>query len=189
MKNRNKLVWFAIGGIVLAVALVLGLRLWFLSPGIHVFGGDIHVELSQKCYIIDGKTGEVVDETSVSINGSTSSEDSELFDGELKVLGYQNSATGTITSLQAIEADELGGWKITHMENCTHQENVNGIIQDVEHFCDYHYTYYIDAKDPELLVVLVESFDKDQPQYAVFGNTEEDALIRYHNFLEARSLT
>lgn len=184
---KNKWGWLAVSGIVLVVLFVLALRLWFLSPGIHVLGNDVHVEINQQCYMIDGKTGEVVDETTVAINGSTSSEDPELFDGELKVIGYQNSASGTVTSLQAIEVDEVGGWRITHLENCTHQENVDGIIQDVEHFCDYHYTYYIDPDDPELLVVLVESFDQDQPLYAVFGNTQEDALQRYRNFLEARS--
>ena len=186
---KNKWGWFAAAVIVLAVAFVVGLRLWFLSPGIHVLGNDIHVELERRCYVIDGKTGQILDETQVSINGSTSSEDPELFDGELKVLGYQNSASGTITSLQAIEADELGNWRITHLENCTHQENVDGIIQDVEHFCDYNYTYYIDPEAPELLVVLIESFDKDQPLYAVCGNTEEEALQRYQDFRQARSLT
>lgn len=182
MKNIWR--WLAIAVIVLAVAFVAVLRLWFLSPGIHVLGKDIHVELERRCYIIDGKTGQIVDETEVSIDGSTSSEDPELFDGELKVVGYQNSASGTVTSLQAIETDEHGRWRITHLENCTHQENVNGIIQDVEHFCDYNYTYYIDPEKPELLVVLIESFEKDQPLYAVCGNSEEEALQRYQDFCE-----
>ena len=181
---KIKLGWLAVICVVLLISTVLALRLWFLSPGIHVLGNDVHVELTNTCFIIDGKTHEVVDETTVLINGSTKSGDSELFDGNLKIVGYQNSSNGTITSLKAIEANEKGGWIITHIENCTHQENNNGIIQDVEHFCDYHYTYYIPHEDAEDLVVLIETFDKDQPQYAVCASTEEEALQKYQAFLE-----
>lgn len=184
---KNKWIWVGTAALALIVAAVLSVRLWFVSSGIHVLGNDIHVELTQKCYMIDGSTGEVVDETTVSINGSTSRTDKELFDGELKVLGYQNSASGTVTSLKSIETDENGCWQISHIENCTHQEDIDGIIQDVEHFCDYNYTYYIYPHEPKLLVVLVESFAQDQPQYAVCADTEEEALERYERFLELRS--
>lgn len=180
---KNRIGWLVIACVVLLISTVLVLRIWFISPGIHVLGNDIHVELTQTCFIIDGKTNEVVDETTVLINGSTQSGDAELFDGELKIVGYQNSSNGTITSLKAIEANDNGGWIITHIENCTHQENINGIIRDVEHFCDYHYTYYIPQENPEDLVVLIESFDKDKPQYAVCATTEEEALLNYQIFL------
>ena len=176
--------WLAVVCVALLILTVLSLRLWFISPGIHVLGEDLHVELTQTCFIIDGKTQEVVDETTVLVNGSTQSGSPELFDGELKIVGYQNSSNGTITSLKALEVNEDGGWILTHLENCTHQENVNGIIQDVEHFCDYHYTYYIPETNPEDLVVLIESFDRDQPQYAVCAATEAEALERYKDFQE-----
>ena len=184
---KSKFGWVAIACVVVLIASVLGLRLWFISPGIHVLGKDVHIELTQTCFIIDGLTDEVVDETTVLINGSTKSGDAELFEGDLKIVGYQNSSNGTITSLKALEVNEAGGWILTHLENCTHQENVNGIIQDVEHFCDYSYTYYIPQENPEDLIVLIESFAKDQPQYAVCAASEEDALLRYQAFVEERN--
>ena len=173
--------------VVILVIGAVGLRIWFMSPGIRTLGNDIHVDLSQKCYIIDGQTGELLDETTVTVNGSTSRRDREIFDGELKILGYQNSASGTITALKAIEKKDNGCWVITHLENCTHQEEgADGVNKPVEHFCDYSYTYYLYPDDPGQLVVLSESFDKYEPKYAVCADSEEAALERYEEFMKER---
>ena len=183
MKNKWGLI--IVVAVVILVLASLGVRIWFISPGIRIFGNDIHVDLTQKCFIIDGQTGEMLDETTVTMNGGTSCEDRELFDGELKIIGYQNSATGTISAIKAIEATENGNWIITHLENCTHrEEDENGVIKDVEHFCDYSYTYYLYPEDPKMLVVLIESFDQYQPMYAVCADSEEAALERYEEFMK-----
>lgn len=184
---KNKWGYIPIIAIVLLVLVALGVRIWFISPGIRVVGNDIHVELTQKCFIIDGQSGEMLDETTVTVEGATSRRDRQLFDGELKIIGYQNSATGTITALKSIEKTEDGNWIITHLENCTHrEEDENGVIKDVEHFCDYSYTYYLYPEDPGKLVVLIESFDQYQPMYAVCADNEEAALERYEEFMKQR---
>ena len=129
----------------------------------------------------------MLDETTVSMKGATSRNDQELFDGDLKILGYQNSASGTVTALKVIEQAEDGCWIITHMENCTHREtDLNGITKDVEHFCDYSYTYYLYPENPGSLVVLIESFDQYQPMYAVCADSEQAALERYEEFMKTR---
>lgn len=171
--------------VVILVIGAVGLRIWFMSPGIHTMGNDIHADLTEKCYIIDGQTGELLDETTVTVNGTTCSSDREIFDGELKILGYQNSANGTITALKAIEKKDDDCWIITHLENCTHMEtDAEGISKPVEHFCDYSYTYYLYPDDPGKLVVLIESFDKYEPKYAVCADSEEAALVRYEEFMQ-----
>ena len=176
-----------VAAVVALVLAALGLRIWFNSPGIRISGNDIHVDLTQKCYIIDGQTGEMLDETSVTVEGATSRKDRQLFDGELKVFGYENSASGTITALKAIEVSDDGCWIITHLENCTHpEEDENGVTKDVEHFCDYSYTYYLYPEDPGATVVLIESFDQYQPMYAVCADNEEAALERYEEFMKER---
>ena len=187
MKNKWGLI--PVAAVVILVLASLGVRIWFISPGIRIFGNDIHVDLTQKCFIIDGQTAEILDETTVTVEGSTSRRDRQLFDGELKIIGYQNSASGTITALKAIEKTEKGVWIITHLENCTHQEeDENGVIKDVEHFCDYSYTYYLFPEDSEKLVVLIESFDQYQPMYAVCADSEEAALVRYKEYLGSMSI-
>ena len=179
--------WVLIAVVVALVIGALGLRFWFNAPGVRVFGNDIHVNLTQKCYIIDGQTGELLDETTVTVKGETSRHDNELFDGELKILGYQNSASGTVTSLKAIEVAADGCRIITHLENCTHREtDGNGITKDVEHFCDYSYKYYLYPDDAQHLVVLIESFEQYRPMYAVCADSEESALERYEEFMKNR---
>ena len=181
--------WYLIPviAVILLVIVALGFRIWFISPGFHVVGNDIHVDVTHKCFIIDGQTGELLDETTVTVTGGTSRSNGALFDGDLKILGYQNSASGTITSLKSIEKSENGCWMITHLENCTHQEtDENGVSKDVEHFCDYSYTYYLFPDDPERIVVLIESFDQYEPKYAVCADSEQDALERYEEFLKHR---
>lgn len=184
---KNKWGWIGVTAVIILVAVALFVRIWFISPGIRVLGHEIHVNLSQTCYIIDGQTGEMLDETTVTVKGATSRNDHNLFDGELKILGYQNSASGTVTALKSIEVTEDGCWKIEHLENCTHREtDENGVTKDVEHFCDYSYTYYLYPGDPGKLVVLIESFDEYKPLYAVCAASEEAAQERYEDFLKHR---
>lgn len=173
--------------VAVLLAAVIGVRIWCTSPGIRVLGNEIHVNLSQKCFLIDEQSGEIVDETTVTVKGGADRNDSTLFDGELKILGYQNSETGKITALKAVETAEDGCRIITYLENCTHREkDENGITKDVEHFCDYSYTYYLYPDAPEKTVVLIESFSKNQPVYAVCADSEQAALDRYEEFLEYR---
>lgn len=178
---------YATVAVIMLIA-VVGVRIWFTAPGIRVMGNEIHVDLNQKCFIIDGQTGEMLDETTVTVKGATSKTDRELFEGELSIFGYQNSASGTITALKAIEKDDHGNWTISYLENCTHEEeDQNGVIKNVEHFCDYSYTYYLYPEDPGQLVVLIESFDQYQPMYAVCADNEDVAMERYHEFMTQRS--
>ena len=65
-------------------------------------------------------------------------------------------------------------------------EDENGVTKDVEHFCDYSYTYYLYPEDPGATVVLIESFDQYQPMYAVCADNEEAALERYEEFMKER---
>lgn len=183
MKLKWKLL--PVVAVVVLIVAALGLRLWFNSPGVRVLGKELHVDLSQKCFLFDKETGDLLDETVVTVKGVTSRTDRQLFDGELKILGYQNSASGTVTALKAIEVTDSGCWTITHLENCTHEEtDDNGITKPVEHFCDYNYTYYLYPGSPEKTVVLIETFYKYQPVYAVCAESEEEALERYEEFMK-----
>lgn len=182
---KKKWVWILLGSVAALLVAVIAVRMWFTSPGIRVFGNEIHVDLSEECYIIDGQTGELLNETTVIIKGATDRNDQSLFDGELKIIGYQNSADGEISALKAIETTESGCWTITHLENCTHQEeDDNGITKPVEHFCDYSYTYYLYPNEPDKLVVLIESFSVYKPLYAVCADSAEAALVRYEEFMK-----
>lgn len=169
--------------LLLFIGAVFAVRLWFESEGVRTFGGDLHAELAGKCYIIDHKTGEIIDETTVYINGSTSSSDEMLFDGTLNVVGYQNTETGTIESTMGVEEGKHGYWMVQHLQSCTHRETVDGITKDVEHICDRQYFYYLNPELGQEVVVRIESLT-DDPLYAVSAETEKEALARYHSFIK-----
>lgn len=176
--------WWLLGGIAAVLAVgVIALSVWFNSPGIHVLGKEIHIDITQGCYIIDGITGEVIDETAISIDGATSRADSEIFHGKMKVVGYENTASGSITSQKVIDIGEDGIWRISHLENCTHRETVDGVTRDVEHFCDLNYTYYLSPCTPDRLIVLIESFETAKPLYAISAPDEATALEVYRDFV------
>lgn len=168
--------------IVFVIAVVL-VRFWFERPGVRILGDSIHAELSGKCFIIDSDTGEVIDETELYLNGSTSSADDTLFDGELRVVRYQNTAEGTITSTIGVEQAKYGYWILRHIQSCTHRETVDGITQDKEHFCTYEYLYYLNPDLEDQVIVRIESIN-DDPLFAVRADSQEEALKRYRIFCE-----
>lgn len=181
--------WFLIAIIVvvvLFVAAVVGLGVWFESPGVRVFLGDFHAEVSSVGYIIDSATGEVLGQTPVTVDGSTGRSEPNSFDGELTVLGYQNFSNGTITATKVVEtAGEY--YIINHLESCTHSEqDDNGITKEVEHFCDYYYTWFFRPSDPEFLIVAVEDFEEENTYYVVCTPTEGEALQTYEWFQNNR---
>lgn len=178
--------WLIGGVIIVLLAVIAGaviLHVWFESDGVHVLGSDIHAELSGKCYIINSKTNEVLDETSLYINGSGSYSDSTIFEGSLSVVGYQNTADGKIESTMAVEQGEKGYWKIHCIETCTHQETVDGNTKPKEHFCKYEYVYYLNPDYDDRAFVRIEATGEDA-MYAVYASSEEQALQLFQEFYQ-----
>lgn len=176
--------WLIFGVVALVLALIGGaviVHFWFESDGVRTLGNDIHAELSGKCYIIDPETGEITDETTIYISGSSSYSDSSIFEGDLTVVGYQNTATGTIEKTMGVEQGDQGYWLIHYLESCTHRETVDGITKDVEHLCDYQYIYYLTPGVHDQVIVRIEPWDGD-PLYAVLADTQTEALHRYEAF-------
>ena len=177
--------WTIIASVTVVLVLIIAgvaVHFWFESPGVRVFGDDIHAELSGKCFVIDSDKGEVIDETELYLNGSTSSADNTLFDGQLSVVGYQNTAEGIITSTMGVEQTKNGYWIIRHIQSCTHRETIDGITQDKEHFCTYEYLYYLNPDLQDQVIVRIESIN-DDPLFAVRADSKEEALARYRSFL------
>ena len=182
---KKKIVISVVGCILILIAVVAILHFWFRSEGIQVLGDDIHAEISGKCFIIDPEKSEVLDETMVYVNGSTMRLDATLFEGELSVVGYQNTADGTMESTMGVEQRDGGYWLISHIQSCTHRENIDGITKDVEHICKYQYVYYLNPEFEDQVIVRIETVD-DDPVYAVLAGSEEEALSRLDYFMEYR---
>lgn len=184
MMNR-KWIWISAAiPVALLAAAVIGLQIWYNSSGIHVLGGELKVKMEATGYVIDGDTGEVIGQTPVSVNGVST--ESDQFDGEALVLGYQNVGEGFITDTKDLERTDSGFYLIHCMESCVHDEEVNGKTETVQHLCEYYYTYYLHPDDPEALVVCVGNFDERKLLYVVCADSETEALEQYDWFMENR---
>lgn len=180
---NRKWIWISLTVlVVLLTAAVVGLQIWYNSPGSHVVGGQIKVQLEATGYIIDGDTGEIIGQTPVSVNGVSTGSDG--FDGDVLVLGYQNVGEGVITETKKVERTDSGFYMIQCLESCVHQEMVNEQMQSVEHICEYYYTYYLYPKKPKSLVVCVGNFDERKLLYVVCADSETEALEEYGWFME-----
>lgn len=179
--KKKWLIYVAVALVLFLIAAAVIIHFWFESAGVRSLGGDLHAELSGKCYIIDPETGEIIDETTIHINGSTSSSDSGLFEGELNVVGYQNTESGTLSSTMGVEQEDHGYWSIRHIQTCTHRETVDGITKDEEHICNYEYVYYVKPGVNDYAIVRIEPFDGDL-LFAIHADTEAEALQRYEEF-------
>lgn len=170
---------------LLFVIVAVCVHFWFKSEGVQTLGNDIHAELSGKCYIIDPETKEIVDETNVRVQGSTTVRekysDEIPFEGELIVAGYQNVADGVIRKTMSATKGQYGYWEISHIESCTHRKTENGITKDEEHICDYTYVYYLKPEFDDQVVVRIDSFENGA-LYAVRADTEQEALVRFDEF-------
>lgn len=182
---KKKFLWIILAVAVVAViGVVLGVSGWFRSPGVHVLGNDIHVELQRTGYIIDGETGEITGQTQVYMNGTSDNVGSNEFEGSLLVLDYQNESSGTVTSEAAVDKTDSGFYLIDLVQTCVHEEEVDGVTQDVEHFCDYVYQYCLYPENPDFLLVVVEDFEESTPIYVVCADSEAQALKDYQWYLE-----
>jgi len=92
MKSETKkaIIWTVVIVLLIAVALTLQ---WYHSPGVHMLGPMVRIELSQKCFIMDADTGEILEESFLQVymdgnlwNGNAS--------GMAKVDGYPVEGKG-----------------------------------------------------------------------------------------------
>ena len=184
MKN-NKWIWIGMTLVVIALtAVVLGVNAWYNSGGVRVMGNQLRVELEGTGYVFDGETGEVTGQSPVILRGNNLSADKQTFDGTLEVLAYQNEELGTVTGTSVVQEGENGFWMVHYLEQCLHYEDVEDGTEAVEHICDYYYTYFLYPKNPDFLVVLVESFKEDTPIYIVLADSEAEAAEAYTWFME-----
>lgn len=181
MKSR----WIWISLVVLLVvvlAVVIGLQLWLTGPGIRVFGGELFVETSGMGYAFNDETGECIGSSLVQVDGQT--DGSDVFSGELSVLGFPVTEAGTISGDPVVTEAE-GFYFIEYTPKCTHMETTaSGREYPVEHFCDYSYQYCVYPEDPDFLAVLIYDNVEMEWHTVVIADNEEQARERYEWFLE-----
>lgn len=89
MKNK-KLLIIGIAALVM-IALIAGGLIWFYSKGAHFVWNFANFNFDeQTCYIIDKTSGQIVDQTTLTLKGShsDSGSDDRMLDVEFEIKGY-----------------------------------------------------------------------------------------------------
>ena len=153
------------------------------APGIYVFGHSIHVDISEKCYIIDGNTGEILGDSRVEIEidctiSSDSISESKDATGSALVEGYPVEGTPSIGCF-----GKPGELYIDYHGIVTEADPNDSTINDLS-FSNTHYRIYL-TDSPEDTVVWIGNFEEGLANlYAVCAHSTEEALEKYQKFQE-----
>lgn len=191
----KKKLWLIIGAAVAALAILIGVLCWLYWPGYRVVGDRLYVDIQKTGFVFDPETGELLDQTPVTVTGTAASADGGVFDGEVLVEGYQNTADGVVTSEAGTETTDDGFVVIRYLENCTHDEVVefesgykpeNDVTKKVSHICNYYYTVCLYPEDGDFAVVEVGHYYNDTLVYVICAEDEAQAREYYEWYVEHR---
>lgn len=160
-------------------------------PGTHLFDGELYVHLDGVGYsfaLKDGKLGDFQSETPVKVSGGTKG--GEDFEGELSVLGYPITESGTISGTPAAVPGKNGFYEIHWNPSCTHTESVtetnaegetvSSYDKKVNHFCNYQYIFVVHPDHPDFAAVYVHNIVKDANYVVILADSEDQAKELYH---------
>lgn len=162
-KRKRLLIITAV--IVMAIALVSGIILWFYSPGIHSMFGHTRVDIQYSGYILDS-------------NGDL------LYEGQLYACGIaspQNDSGGnpakvgtfqlSITGFPELTLEEPSSPHVYQRENGLFELGVVKILDAFEHELMY-FNLYIDSHNSEFLVCRVTEYPEGSSVYTYFVSAD-----------------
>lgn len=185
---KKRLLWIAIG-VVLAVAstvvtVLIVKDFQFHSEGFHADGTYLHIEGNWTGYIFNAETGETLGQTPVEVEVTSNKEDHSQLEGDMIVLGYQNSSDGTMIKSAIAEQTESGCYVVHYFEECQHEADLENKQSAYTHFCQYYYTYYFYPEKENFVAVSVEEFDANDQILIICAESEEQAKSDFEWFME-----
>lgn len=146
------------------------------TEGVHVLGKWAHINYQEKCYLMDMKTDEVIGDSTFTISGM-------LYDRHKKMFKEQRemSMFSGHMEVSAYPIDMAEGYH-------------NGAIYDKSIiFSSYssfdlddmmpYYQVHIVRSNPEIVVIYI-FLENDETLVAVCGQSEEEAVEKYQQYLE-----
>ena len=153
------------------------------SPGIHIDGDYIHAEGVWTGYSFNPKTGEMVGQTPVTINGSSDKKDNK-FNGEMTVMGYMNVRDGQVSATTVTEPTNTGFYLIHYFEECYHEADQENKVSAYSHQCEYYYTYYFYPEKENFVAVEVMNSEFEDDVMVICASSEEQARADFAWFME-----
>lgn len=146
--------------------------------GVHVLGKYAHINYQEKCYFIDTKTNEAIGDSTFAISGMLYDKYKKIFEeyretstfsGHIEVSTYPFTLTEEYLPHSGAILDEK-------IEFLSHRCNEQGYFERV-------YRVEILRSNPEVVVIHIY-LENDEVLTAVCGQSEEEALEKYQQYLD-----
>lgn len=166
--RNNK--WLKRSFLLLAV-IVAALLIWFFSPGIHILGPFLHINVQENAFIIDGDKCEILGTTKVVACGTADALFTEQYSGILEILSQSQTHNGLFVDHDGNASIDTSGFlNITYYGYYTFpSEKGDGSV--VLRICDIFHAKLHGKKLDFLICPLVED-----NLYAVCADSEDEAL-------------
>lgn len=178
---RNRTILISICVFIATVILVSNyfVKNFAATEGIHVLGKWAHINYQEKCYFIDTKTKEVIGDSTFAISGMLYDKHKKIFEeyremstfsGHMEVSAYPFTLTEEYLPHSGAILDE----KIEFLSDRCNEQG----------YFERAYRVEILRSNPEVVVVHVY-LENDEVLTAVCGQTEDEALENYQQYLES----
>lgn len=149
------------------------------AEGIHVLGKWAHINYQEKCYLIDMKTDKVIGDSTFTISGMLydrhkkmfkgGPHEASVFSGHMEVSAYPIALTEGYNN----HAGSILDNKIVFVSDRVIEPGYFERLYQVDILCS----------NPEIVVIYIY-LENDEVLVAVCGQSEDEALEKYQQYLE-----
>jgi len=146
------------------------------AEGIHVLGKWAHINYQEKCYLIDMKTKEVIGDSTFAISG--------ILYGKHKEMFKEYYELGVFSGHMEVSAYPIAMTEGYHKGSIHDKKIVLASFRNTEP-SNWKLFYQVDilCSNPEIVVIYI-FLENDEVLVAVCGQSEDEALEKYQQYLE-----
>ena len=150
------------------------------SEGIHVWGKWAHINYQEKCYLIDMKTDKVIGDSTFTISGMLYDRHKKMFKGHHEMSVFSGHMEVSAYPIALTEGYH-GHKGVIHDNKIVF---ISDIVTEPGYFRRF---YHVDilCSNPDIVVIYIY-LENDEVLVAVCGQSEDEALEKYQQYLEER---
>ena len=146
------------------------------TEGIHVLGKWAHIDYEKNCYFIDTQTKEVTGDSTFSISGILFAKPKEMFKEYYEMSTFSGHMEVSAYPFAMTEVFHKGS---IHDKKISLASFNKTDLSNLKPFYQVHILY----SNPEIVVIYIY-LENDEVLVAVCGQSEEEALENYQQYLE-----
>lgn len=146
------------------------------TQGIHVLGNWAHINYQEKCYFIDTQTKEITGDSTFTISGILFAKPKELFKDYYEMSSFSGHMEVSAYPFAMTEVFHKGS---IHDKKISLASGNKTDLSDLKPF----YQVHIMCSNPDIVVIYIY-LENDEVLVAVCGQSEDEALENYQQYLE-----